>query len=315
LNKTNDKISPEIEFYPPEKPITLISIFIDFTPSRVYKFLVQQKQRLFPIRSTPRIKINPWMIPIAEILSDIKASVNAVHQLKYPFVTLSVPDFDADAGHKYALPFQIAAQEAGLELFLSANIASRSALAYYGIEDCYGPYENPDPGCPSADERVNVVLSVSYNGASLGVTLLTRWMIGRRWKGWGTFWPARLSETPSLGGDSPLRFEDPDKYWDSIKDAIETSIGSEKVDKVIFIGSHANDPRLRRIVDGLLGTTKNFPLGAKEGSEDASFVVARGAAVIARRGMVHGFDACLVPDRCETVGDPDAVPLESKSEL
>jgi hypothetical protein len=255
------------------------------------------------------------MIPIADMLSDIKASINTVHQLKYPFITLSIPDFETDTGHLYALAFQIAAQEAGLEIFQSAKIASRSALAYYGIEDCYGPYENPDPGCPSADERVNVVLSVSYNGASLGVTLLTRWMTERRWRHWGTFWPARLSETPSLGGDSTLRFEDPDRYWDSIKDTIETSIGSEKVDKVILIGSHANDPGLRRIVDGLLGTTKDFSLGAKGGSEDALYFVARGAAVVARRGMVNGFDACLVPDRCETVGDPDAAPLESKSEL
>jgi len=116
---------------------------------------------------------------------------------KYPFTPLSMPDFEADTGHIYKLPFQIAAQEAGLELFQSANIASRSALAYYGIEDCYGPYESPYPGCPSADERVNVVLSVSYSGASLGVTLLTRWMTERMW---GTFWPSRLSETPSLVG-------------------------------------------------------------------------------------------------------------------
>jgi hypothetical protein len=68
-------------------------------------------------------------------------------------------------------------------------------------------------------------------------------------------------------------------------------------------------------MDGLLGTTKDFSLGAREGSEDVSFVIARGAAVIARRDMVHGFDGCLVPNRCETVGDPDGVPLESKSEL
>jgi hypothetical protein len=121
LNKTNEKISPEIEFYPPEKPITLISIFLHFTPSRVYKFLVQQKQRLFPIRSTPRIKINLWMIPITDMLSDIKTSINAVHQLKYPFITLSIPDFEADTGHIYELPVQIAAQEAGLELFQSAK--------------------------------------------------------------------------------------------------------------------------------------------------------------------------------------------------
>ena len=49
-------------------------------------------------------------------------------------------------------------------------------------------------------------------------------------------------------------------------------------------------------MDGLLGTTKHFSLGAKEGSEDFLYVVARRAAVVARRGMVNGFDASLVPD-------------------
>jgi hypothetical protein len=87
------------------------------------------------------------------------------------------------------------------------------------------------------------------------------------------------------------------------------------VHMVIFIGLYVNDPGLQRSVDGLLGTTKHFSVGAKEGSEDVLYVVARGAAVVTRRGMVHGFDACLVPDRCETVGDPDAALLESKSEL
>jgi hypothetical protein len=87
------------------------------------------------------------------------------------------------------------------------------------------------------------------------------------------------------------------------------------VDKVIFTGSHANDPGLRRIADGLLGRTTDFSLGAKEGSEDVLYFVARGAAVVARRGMVNGFDACLVPDRCETAVDPDAAPLVSKSNL
>jgi hypothetical protein len=69
----------------------------------------------------PRIKINPWMIPIADMLSDIKASINAVHQFKYPFINLSIPDSEADTGHIYSLPFQIAAQEVGLELFQSAK--------------------------------------------------------------------------------------------------------------------------------------------------------------------------------------------------
>jgi hypothetical protein len=89
----------------------------------------------------------------------------------------------------------------------------------------------------------------------------------------------------------------------------------EKVDKVIFTGSHANYPGLRRIVDGLLGRTTDFSLGAKEGSEDVLYFVARGAAVVARRAMAHGFDACPGPGRCGTVGDPDAAPLVSKSEL
>jgi hypothetical protein len=41
------------------------------------------------------------MIPITGMLSGVKASTNAVHQLKYPFITLSIPDFEADTGHIY----------------------------------------------------------------------------------------------------------------------------------------------------------------------------------------------------------------------
>jgi hypothetical protein len=37
----------------------------------------------------------------------------------------------------------------------------------------------------------------------------------------------------------------------------------------------------------------------KNGSVESLFAVARGAAMVARRGVVDGFDACIMPDHCE----------------
>jgi hypothetical protein len=48
-------------------------------------------------------------------------------------------------------------------------------------------------------------------------------------------------------------------------------------------------------------------------AEECLFCATRGAAVVARRGMVDGFNACLVPDWCETDdGDGDREDIEGE---
>jgi hypothetical protein len=241
------------------------------------------------------------------MLSEIKGTVRARYGLAYPFIILSVPDFEADTGHIYKERFVVAAQHAGLELFMTVTLASRSALGFYGIGDYYEEepgYEQAPDSCPPPDERIHVVLSVSYSDVSLGVTLLARWMGGGLW---GTFWPQRLSENLHLGKDSLLREKNPEKYWEDVKRVIEDSVRKgESVDEVIFLGFEGGDAEeeLRRIIrvvmerhksEKELGLVENY---ADNGGESL-FAVARGAAMVARRGMVNGFDACLMPDRCE----------------
>lgn len=172
----------------------------------------------------------------------------SVSPLSYPYAIISIPDFEADTGNIYKDRFRIAAQQAALELLHPVKIASRSALTYYGIEDCHDSLENSDPYCLLSEERVDIVLSVSYNNASLGVTLFMRWMCSI----WGTFWPERLSESLDLGADSSLRLQDPEKYWIEVKDVIGKAIKAENVDRVVFLGSEAKQERLQRIVGEVL---------------------------------------------------------------
>jgi hypothetical protein len=71
------------------------------------------------------------------MLAEIKSIVSARYGLAYPFIVLSVADFEADTRHIYKKRFEVAAQHAGLELSMTVTIASRSALIYYDIGDCY----------------------------------------------------------------------------------------------------------------------------------------------------------------------------------
>jgi hypothetical protein len=241
------------------------------------------------------------------MLSEIKNTVHARYGLVYPFIILSVPDFEADTGHIYKKRFEVAAQHAGLELFMTVILASRSALVFYGIGDCYEEepgYEQAPDSCPPPEKRIDVVLSVSYSDVSLGVTLLARWMGGGLW---GTFWPQRLSENLNLGRDSVLREKNPEKYWGDVKRVIEDSVSKgESVDRVIFRGFQGDvaEEELRRIINVVIEKHKSKKeLGLVDSYTDnggeSLFTVARGAAMVARRGMVDGFDACLMPDYCE----------------
>jgi hypothetical protein len=249
---------------------------------------------------------DPWIIAVAGMLAEIKSTVKARYGLTYPFIVLSVPDFEADTGHIYKDRFELAAEHAGLELFLTVTLASRSALGFYGIGDCYEEEtDGPDSYCPPPEERIDVVLSISYSEVSLGVTLLARWMAGGLW---GTFWPQRLSENLALGKGSPLRQQNPEKYWKDLKSVVEGSVkAGESVDRVIFLGFEGGDEEdeLQRIVRDVVEKHKSDkgapPVegGTDTGSGESLFAVARGAAMVARRGMVDGFDTCIMPDSCE----------------
>lgn len=261
------------------------------------------------------------------MLSDLKGAANEIHPLKYPYIMLSVPDFEAYSHHAHLEHFHSAVEQAGLKLLHGVGRAYHDALRYHGIEDCSDEIDHFDLECVLAKDRVDVVLVVRYEGASLGMTLLTRWIEGDGYRLWGMFWPARLSESLELGAMSMLRKEDEEGYWKKVKDAVEVVVGSDVVEKTLFFGESGPDGELRRVVRGVLDKMAKAKAKADDRgtnfidevgpADDCLYGVARGASVSAREGMMTGFVACLVPDHCAKLesGDPEFGQRKEKHEL
>jgi hypothetical protein len=230
----------------------------------------------------------------------LKTGVQTTYHLSHSLLIISIPDLEADTGHIYKPLFVSAAQEAGFELLYPVKLASRSALSFYGIEDCYGSPWAPDPPCLPAEERFDVVLAIAYSDVSLGITLLTRWMGGTNL--WGPMWPRRVKEAVDLGHEGLIRVRDPKRYWGEVKTLIVDSVQGESVDGVIFLGNQGDNEELRRAVRAVVEERGDGQVVAATElvAEECLFVAARGAAVVARKGMVHGFDGCIVPDWCKT---------------
>jgi hypothetical protein len=172
----------------------------------------------------------------------------------------------------------------------------------FGIIDCFGSLPTPDPPCPlDRKERVDVTLVVTYSEHSLGISLLTRWLNSKLW---GPLWPQRVFEAAELGYEAPLRSLDPEEYWERVRQLIVDAIHGEMVDRIFFLGSHGDDERLRKVVVTILEEYDGGKVIDITGgnAEECTFAAARGNAAVARRWMMHGFDACLVPDRCEVDG-------------
>jgi len=111
------------------------------------------------------------------MLSDLKNLALAVQpSIIHNLVILSHPDFEAGTDRIYKDRFLIACDQAGLEQLSNiSKVMSQAALEYYDIVNCEG--DTLDPLCRgSSDEQISTVLTVTYNEASLGTTLLNRWL-------------------------------------------------------------------------------------------------------------------------------------------
>ncbi len=262
----------------------------------------------------------PWITGIAELLTQVKAVLDTVDPpLRYNFVTLSWPDFEADTGHIYKDGFKVACQLAGLEEHYSVSqIASRLALRELGVEDDYDTDDHVKDafgGSASNDPRGGDlrILSITYTRASLGITMLSR----RH----GMIWPTHVSENYNHGFDASLIHKNPTIYWSDVEKYIENAIGTERIGNLIILGSHATDPQLLQLLTEIFGRKGSQNLIHQQEVERqpdyatrSLFAAARRAAKVARLGMMTGFDACLVPDECPRIkemGEFDA----RKSEL
>jgi hypothetical protein len=235
------------------------------------------------------------------VFSALKTVVQTKQLLFYPLLIISIPDFEADTGHVYKDFFASLAERVGFKLLHSPMPASMRALEFYGIDDCWGSPSSPEPPCPPKEERSDVVLTITYSNVSFGVTLLTREVFEYSW---GTMWPQSVCEAVDLGRDVLLREQEPEKYWGEIKNMILGTIkDAERVDTIIFLGPQGGDEELRKVVREVMdghGEGQAVVAAAAQTAQESLFIAARGSAAVARRGMIDGFDACLVPNHCET---------------
>ncbi|EPE32074.1 hypothetical protein GLAREA_12156 [Glarea lozoyensis ATCC 20868] len=254
-------------------------------------------------------------------MTDLKVKIESKYQPVYPLVFLSIPDMFITTRAFADQRFEKAARAAGFELFMGGRGASRSALDYYKIEDCQA--DDPSSSvssCVHSTGRVDDVLAISFEGTNLVITLLSRWNNdGLN----GLVWPEKQEVNFELGFNSDLRIKDPEIFWGKIKQTVESILGDHKLDRVILSGDSANELEFRRTVRDTLQNLGraafkeiSVPGDAKDFDENL-YVAARGAANNARRGMMHGFIACIYSVWCEKVEEiPEILDTRKlKSEL
>lgn len=243
------------------------------------------------------------------MMIDLKIQIESIHKLSYPLVFLSIPDMFVKSRRFADERFEKAAQAAGFEPFRGGQGSSRSALDYYKIEDCDEDYVDPSSpySCLPSVGRIDDVLTISFAGTNLGFTLHSRWNKSHRVMD-GVVWPEKQEVDFELVFHSDLRIEDPQMFWEKIQKTIELVIGNHKLDRVILLGDFAKEVEFRRTVRDTLHNLGHYTAskeisvpGTAMDFDESLYAAARGAANVARRGMIHGFVACIIPDWCERV--------------
>ncbi|KAL2811820.1 hypothetical protein BDW59DRAFT_155448 [Aspergillus cavernicola] len=151
---------------------------------------------------------------IGSMLATLKLSVLDPLEppLKYNSVYLSVPDIP-NADWHYTRRFELPCSLAGLEM-LGGRVATSHALRYNGVKDWVGPGDEPPPHIDFFYPRN--MLTISYNAASLGITLSTRDA------GW-LFTGGRVHQSTRLGADNVNKIMG---YWDEVRKLSANIIGA-----------------------------------------------------------------------------------------
>jgi hypothetical protein len=233
-------------------------------------------------------------IAIASMLSDIKSSVldPLDPPLKYNKVALSVPDAPAlmyEIVNRFELPCSLA----GLEM-LGGSLASLHALKYDGVDDWWGPGNEPPPHIDFYYPRT--MLTISFNAASLGVSLSTRDLGSRD--------PVKAFQSSRHGADN---VQEIDGVWNEVQELLTTTIGDAPVDHVLLIGSHARDKGLVQVLSSVVEQSGNMNPSlldryrgnaSEDDKQEALYASANQATWSARWGMKSGYGFCIVPDHC-----------------
>ncbi|KAF7168435.1 hypothetical protein CNMCM5623_001488 [Aspergillus felis] len=258
-----------------------------------YRFISEKLSQLRQLISPPVVRTeelpDDWIYTIAAMLSEIKSAAldTLVPPLKYNDVYLTWPDFVAGTGHNYKSRFGLACRLAGLE-GIGGNVASSHALKH---ERTY-------------ESDLDAMLVISYNAASLGITLNPPLDGDRDFP-----WPLRLVEDGGHAAEHELLQKDPAKYWQEVRGLLRTVIGNETVDYLLLLGSHARDPGLFQAVKDVLEGQPDIDLSIldrynpaiphdSQDEDEPLFMLARVASMIARVGMETGFQYCIELPSC-----------------
>jgi hypothetical protein len=285
---------PAIEYRPPARPVALLPIFPNLTPRNLYHYALEHIQKSVPIlRPAPAISSDPQVIALTQMFLDLKASIINIDPLTFPSIFLSIPDTIQQSSYEACTRFQVASQQAGLELLRSCTSASRSTLYYHYIEDCFDETES-DLSCHGG---IKTPLTISYTSSNLAASTIRRHD--------GMLEISQHSLDLDLGSGSSLRKDDEVNYWVSVKKFIKDVIGEEEVDTLFLLGENNKDQRFREAVKEILLERQNGKSfeqmmgGFGKDTGDGLWYGARGAAGVARRLMWHGGDACLPNAWCE----------------
>jgi hypothetical protein len=181
-----------------------------------------------------------WVNVVADTLSTIKSDIlDPLGSTGYNQVFTIWPDFESGTGSLYRVRFRLACRRAGLE-HLDGEIVSWHALGYNGIVVEQDEDEDDKALGPRA------MLVISYNAASLGITLNIR--------DGGIVWPRRLVESPEHGA----ALSNDSAYWGSVKGLLEDVIQDEPVDHLLLLGSHAYNVDVIKAVHDVVEQHENI---------------------------------------------------------
>lgn len=294
-------------FWPPDRSIprsiSMRSVFTNLTLTNVRDYLVQQAHAVLLFGSIESVVIerssNPDVEALTGMFEELHAALDKTLPIKYPLIVLSIPN-TIYSSRNYCEYFHLAAQQAGFSFYTPCQSLEKMALRYHYIEDCYADSLKDAETDTTCDTDTSIALIISYTPGAVIVSYFTRWLDDV----WGLWGENGNAEDFELGSQSPLRLEKPTVYWNELKNAIEGVVEIETVDRVLLLGSGATDVEFRSAVTELLsarGARKSLPdleTGGKKHTGDGLWFGSRGAAVLARRGMWHGFNACMPNTWC-----------------
>ena len=175
----------------------------------MYQYILEHASDRIPaLPPTPVLSTDPEVVELTKMLASLKSAIRKVEPIKYPFMTLSSSDIFENSASSSCGRFELAAHQADFELLRSCVSASRAALYYHYIEDCFDETGMDETCRPD----LKTLLSVLYSSLGLEATLLKRHE--------GMLEISSQDLDVDFRADSVSRRGDPVRYRKSVKDFV-----------------------------------------------------------------------------------------------